>query len=74
MVLATPNTFRVSCEHGHRQCKMQYGIQIMEFRLRNIPDHRWKQFKILCLEEDTTLTKKLLDLIQKELVKKGKLE
>ena len=46
----------------------------MEFRLRNIPENVWKQFKILCLEEDTTLTQKLMELIRKELVKKGKLK
>ena len=46
----------------------------MEFRLRNIPDPVWKQFKILCLEEDTTLTRKLMELIRKELVSKGKLK
>jgi hypothetical protein len=51
---------------------VQSNVQ-MEFRLRNIPENLWKQFKILCLEEDTTLTEKLLRLIREELVKKGKL-
>ena len=46
----------------------------MEHRLRYIPEPVWKQFKILCIEEDTTPNKKLLELVRKELVKKGKLK
>lgn len=46
----------------------------MEHRLRNIPENVWKQFKILCIEEDISLTAKLLELIKKELVAKGKLK
>ena len=45
--------------------------QIMEFRLRNIPGNIWKEFKILCIREDTTLNDKMIELIKKEVVEKA---
>jgi hypothetical protein len=44
----------------------------MEFRLRNIPDAVWKEFKILCLREDTNPNTKLNQMLNDLIVKKGK--
>jgi len=45
--------------------------QVMEFRIRNIPGNIWKEFKILCIREDTTLNDKMIELIKKEVVEKA---
>lgn len=38
----------------------------MEFRLRNIDDDVWKDFKMLCLDEKTDMNTKVKALILKE--------
>jgi len=43
----------------------------MEFRLRNIPEQLWKEFKILCIRRDASLNEMLIRLIR-EAVEKGK--
>ena len=43
----------------------------MEFRVRNIPEQAWQEFKILCIREKTYPNTKIIELIQ-QAVAKGK--
>jgi len=42
----------------------------MEYRLVNIPENTWHEFKIICLEQKTSIRKKLLEYVEKEVAKK----
>jgi len=41
----------------------------MEFRIRQIPEQLWKEFKILCIREDLNPNDKLLEMIHREVEK-----
>ena len=41
----------------------------MEFRLRQIPEKVWEDFKILCIREKTYPNHKLIELIQAAIAK-----
>jgi hypothetical protein len=42
---------------------------VMEFRVKNIPENLWKEFKILCIREGITLNEKIIEMIR-EIVEK----
>ena len=43
--------------------------ECMEFRIRQIPEAVWKEFKILCIREDLNPNDKLLKMIRHEVEK-----
>ena len=46
--------------------------RLMETRIRNIPPDMWKKFKHLCIEQDISVNKKLLQLVRKEVERNEK--
>ena len=42
----------------------------MEFRIKNIPENLWKEFKILCIREGITLNVKIIELIREAVEKR----
>lgn len=42
----------------------------MEFRVKNIPENLWKEFKIICIREGITLNEKIIEMIH-EIVERG---
>jgi plasmid stability protein len=47
--------------------------RMAEMRIRDVPDHLRKAFKIACAEEDISMNQKLIELMRKYLEKRGKL-
>ncbi|MBA7557548.1 hypothetical protein ES705_50309 [subsurface metagenome] len=41
----------------------------MEYRLTNIPEDLWHQFRVQCVQKKTTLRQKLLKMVEEEVAK-----
>jgi hypothetical protein len=64
-------TFNTSLAIIHSMVAATYPTNMAEMRVKNIPEALWKEFKILCIREDSTLNNKIIELV-KEAVAKGK--
>jgi len=44
----------------------------MDTRIRNVPKDVWREFKILCAEQDISMNRKIIELATKEVEERHK--
>ena len=54
-----------------RACNMVYIVG-MDTRIRNVPKDVWREFKILCAEQDISMNRKIIELATKEVEERHK--